>query len=86
MPVSERAQAIHNSAIIVDTHADTPQRFLDEGFDIGNSAPQDIGHISLDKAKAGNLSAEFFSIWVEPETNQGVFAKHTFDLIDSVYE
>jgi hypothetical protein len=25
------AQAIHESAIIVDTHADTPQRFLDEG-------------------------------------------------------
>ncbi|MEP6644270.1 MAG: dipeptidase [Acidobacteriaceae bacterium] len=85
-PVSARAQAIHNSAIIVDTHADTPQRFLDEGFDIGNSDARDIGHISLDKAKAGNLSAEFFSIWVEPETNQGVFAKHTFDLIDSVYE
>ena len=30
--------------------------------------------------------AEFFSIWVEPETNQGRYARHTFDLIDSVYE
>ncbi len=85
-PISARAQAIHNSVLIVDTHADTPQRFLDEGFDIGNSDPKDIGHISLDKAKAGNLGAEFFSIWVDPDTNQGVFAKHTFDLIDSVYE
>ncbi len=47
---------------------------------------KDMGHISLDKAKAGNLGAEFFSIWVEPETNQGHFARHTFDLIDSVYE
>jgi membrane dipeptidase len=45
-----------------------------------------VGHISLDKAKAGNLGAEFFSIWVEPETNQGHFAHHTLDLIDSVYE
>ena len=85
-PVSARALAIHNSAIVVDTHADTPQRFLDENFDIGSTDPNDIGHISLDKVRRGDLGAEFFSIWVEPETNQGHFAKHTFDLIDSVYE
>jgi membrane dipeptidase len=45
-----------------------------------------VGHLSLDKARLGNLGAEFFSIWVDPETNQGHFAQHTFDLIDSVYE
>ena len=84
--VSPRAQKIHDSALIIDTHADTPQRFLDEGFDIGSTDPNDIGHISLDKARRGNLSAEFFSIWVEPETNQGHFARHTFDLIDAVYD
>jgi membrane dipeptidase len=84
--VSAKAQAIHDSAIVVDTHADTPQRFLDEGFDIGSTDLNDAGHISLDKARRGNLGAEFFSIWVDPETNQGHFARHTFDLIDSVYE
>ena len=84
--VSTRAHQIHDSALVVDTHADTTQRFLDEGFDIGSTDPNDKGHISLDKARRGNLGAEFFSIWVEPETNQGHFAQHTFDLIDSVYE
>jgi membrane dipeptidase len=83
---SVAAMKIHEAALIIDTHADTPQRFLDEGFDIGSTDPNDIGHISLDKAKRGNLGAEFFSIWVEPDTNQGRYAKHTFDLIDSVYE
>ena len=85
-PVSAAAHAVHDSALIVDTHADTPQRFLDEGFDIGSTDPHDIGHMSLDKAHRGNLGAEFFSIWVDPETAQGHFARHTFDLIDSVYE
>ena len=84
--VSKKALEIQNSAIVVDTHADTPQRFLDENYDIGSTDPEDHGHISLDKAKAGNLGAEFFSIWVEPETNQDHFARHTLDLIDSVYE
>ncbi|MGD0758371.1 MAG: dipeptidase [Candidatus Sulfotelmatobacter sp.] len=84
--VTARARALHDSALVVDTHADTPQRFLDENFDLGSTDPNDIGHISLDKARRGNLGAEFFSIWVDPETNQGHFARHTFDLIDSVYE
>jgi membrane dipeptidase len=84
--VSAKAIQIHNSAIVVDTHADTPQRFLDGDFDIGSTDPNDKGHISLDKARAGNLGAEFFSLWVEPQTNQGHFAQHTFDLIDSVYQ
>jgi membrane dipeptidase len=84
--VSPKARQLHDSALVIDTHADTPQRFLDENFDIGSTDPNDHGHISLDKAKAGNLGAEFFSIWVDPETNQGHFAQHTFDLIDSVYE
>jgi membrane dipeptidase len=84
--VSVRAREIHNSAIVIDTHADTPQRFLDEDYDIGSTDAKDPGHISLDKAKAGNLGAEFFSIWVEPEANQGHFARRTLDLIDSVYQ
>ena len=84
--VSADARKIHDSALVIDTHADTPQRFLDEGFDIGSTDPNDVGHISLDKARRGNLGAEFFSIWVEPQTNQGHYARHTFDLIDSVYQ
>jgi len=84
--ISPRARQIHDSAIVIDTHADTPQRFLDENYDIGNTDPKDPGHISLDKARAGNLGAEFFSIWADPTTTQGHFAQHTFDLIDSVYE
>jgi membrane dipeptidase len=84
--VSAKALAIHNSAIVIDTHADTPQRFLDGNFDIGSTDPNDNGHISLNKARAGNLGAEFFSIWVDPRMNQGHFAQHTLDLIDSVYQ
>ncbi len=85
-PISAKALAIQDSAIVVDTHADTPQRFLDEGFDIGSTDPNDVGHLSLDKARRGNLGAEFFSIWVDPETNQGHFAPAAVGFIDSVYE
>ena len=85
--VSPHAHALQESAIVVDTHADTPQRFLDRGFDIGNTDPNDKGQISLDKARAGGLGAEFFSIWVDPATTDPVnYAKRAGDLIDSVYQ
>lgn len=85
--VSAHARAIHDSAMVVDTHADTPQRFLDSGYDIGSTDANDSGQISLDKAHAGNLGAEFFSIWVDPETIEPTnYSKRAFDEIDSVYQ
>ncbi len=84
--VSPKAQEIHDSAIVIDTHADTPQRFIDENFDIGSVTPVSEGNIDLQKAQEGNLGAEFFSIWVAPDIYKGHFAKRTLDLIDAVYE
>lgn len=85
--VGAHARALHSSAIVVDTHADTPQRFLDSGYDIGSTDPHDTGQISLEKARTGNLGAEFFSIWVDPETTEPAnYGKRAFDLIDSVYQ
>jgi membrane dipeptidase len=84
-PKANTASAIHQSALVIDTHADTPQRFLDENFDLGQNTPVSEGHIDLQKIKQGNLGAEFFSIWVEPEF-KGHYAKRAMDLIDSVYQ
>jgi membrane dipeptidase len=83
--VSARARQIHDSAIVIDTHADTPQRFLDGGFDLATVAPGDKGSIDLQKIRRGNLGAEFFSIWVEPSHYEGHYTRRALDLIDSVY-
>jgi len=75
-------EAVHRSAIVIDTHADTPQRFLDENYDLGQ--PLNGGSLNLESARKGNLGAEFFSIWVDPDINKGHYAKKTLELIDSV--
>ncbi len=62
-------EAVHRSALVIDTHADTPQRFLDENYDLGD--PLKGGNLNLESARKGNLGAEFFSIWVEPDALQG---------------
>ena len=60
----EQARHVHDSAIIIDTHADTPGRFVDENFDLAQDAGS--GYLDFSKIKAGNLGAEFFSIWSSP--------------------
>ena len=77
-------EEVQKSAIVIDTHADTPQRFVDENYDV--SDPLNGGNWNLESARKGNLGAEFFSIWVDPGPNKGHFAKRTLELIDSVRE
>jgi membrane dipeptidase len=77
-------EQIHRSAILIDTHADTPGRFVDESFDPGTDAGS--GHWDLAKVRTGNLGAEFFSIWVDPEKYKEHPSRRALDMIDSVYE
>jgi len=57
--------SIHRHAIIVDMHADTVQRVIDENVDINQRLGD--GHLDAVRAKEGGLDAQFFSIWVEPQ-------------------
>jgi membrane dipeptidase len=74
--------AAHASAIVIDTHADTPQRILDQNFDL--SDPRGSGDWNLESARKGNLGAEFFAIWAEPDRYKGQYARRTLELIDAV--
>ena len=78
------AATIHKFAIVIDTDADTPGRFVDESFDPSTDAGQ--GHWDLARARTGNLGAEFFSIWVDPVQYKDHYARRALDMIDSVHE
>src|SRR6266849_1404493 len=57
--------AIHRRAIVIDMHADTTQRLVDEKVDLAQRLSD--GHLDSVRAQEGGLDAQFFSIWVEPE-------------------
>ncbi len=78
------SKSIHASALVIDTHADTPQRFLDEAWDFTSDLAG--GMINLESARRGNLAAEFFAIWVEPVEHVGHFAHRALALTDAVLE
>lgn len=79
--------AVHNASLVIDTHADTPQRFLDEAWEFTGEldSTKGPGHINLKTARAGNLGAEFFAIWVNPwQYGPEQYVSRTLELIDGV--
>jgi membrane dipeptidase len=83
--VSPRAKQIHDRAIVIDTHVDTPQRLLfDPMFNIG--ARNKDGNLDIPRMREGGLDAVFFSIWVPPEITGPPAVKRALDLIDHVRE
>jgi membrane dipeptidase len=82
--MSDTAQ-VHASAIVIDAHADTPQRFVDERWNFTD--PLNGGMLNYDSAKQGNLDAQFFSIWVDPnQYAANASARRTLELIDGTLE
>ena len=83
VPVAARAKRLHDRAIVVDTHDDTPQRLLfDKTFDIGTRNKD--GHVDIPRMREGGLDALFFSIWVPSQVTGPPAVKRALDLIDSV--
>src|SRR5690242_18069337 len=82
--ISPRARKLHFSSIVVDTHDDTTQRFLDGDFDLGARSAK--GSIDIPRMKEGGLGAIFFSIWIPSKITGPEAVKHAIDQIDAVRE
>jgi membrane dipeptidase len=82
--ISERARKLHFSSIIVDTHDDTTQRFLDGKFDLG--VRNATGSIDIPRMRDGNLSAIFFSIWMPSKITGPEAVDRALVQIDAVRE
>jgi len=81
--VSDPALDLHRDAIVVDGHADTISRFLDDGEDLGSETGK--GHLDLPRMFRGGLDAQFMSCWVEPKyVQRKEAAKRALRMIDAV--
>src|ERR1700724_2178621 len=82
--IAARARKLHFASIVVDTHDDTTQRFLDGDFDLGSRSAS--GSIDIPRMKEGGLDAIFFSIWIPSKITGPDAIKHALDQIDAVRE
>jgi membrane dipeptidase len=60
---------VHHRAIVIDMHADTILRVLDESADLDAGAPG--WHLDLNLMRQGGVDAQFFSIWADPHEYWG---------------
>ena len=82
--VSDHAQKLQSSSIVIDTHDDTTQRLLDPKFDI--SIRHNDGNIDVPRMKEGGLTGIFFSIWISSKTLGPEAVQKALDQIDVVRE
>ena len=82
--ISARAKKLHFSCIVVDTHDDTTQRFLDGRFDIGERSSS--GSIDVPRMKEGGLGAIFFLIWIPSKVTGPEAVNRAMAQIDAVRE
>ncbi|MFI5094499.1 MAG: dipeptidase [Candidatus Acidiferrales bacterium] len=80
--MTERAKRLHFSSLVIDTHADTTQRFLDGGFDF--AARNELGSVDIPRMKEGGLGAIFLSVWIPSKITGPEAVKRALDQIDAV--
>ncbi len=76
LSIEEKAQAIHDRILSVDTHCDTTMRLLRTDWNIAvrhDPGERSSGKIDLPRMKEGRLDAEFFAAFVGqgPRTPEG---------------
>lgn len=90
-PISKKkVMAIHQKAITVDTHCDTPMKFINKGFDIGIEHEAPKSRVDLPRMEKGGLDAIFFAVYTgqRPRTDENYenAYKRANQMIDSTYK
>ena len=79
----ERALEIHDRVLTVDTHADTPIRMIEPGFDLAVRHDPRVTGSKLDypRMKEGGLDSVFFAAFVAQDIRNGDGNQRAKDLV-----
>jgi len=87
-PPTKSTLAIHEKAITIDTHCDTPMKFTHSAFDIGREHPASEGRVDIPKMEQGGLDAIFFALFTSQRDRTEANYQRAYELshlmIDSV--
>lgn len=85
----KKALRIHERALTIDTHCDTPMEMIKAGFDIGDEHHSPYIRVDLPRMKAGGLDAMFFAVWVgqKPRTDENYITAYQLahQMLDSIH-
>jgi len=88
--VAKKVEKIHDQALTVDTHCDTPMRLLRSDFDMGkrNDPNEGGGKVDFIRMKEGGMDAMFFAVFISqgertPEGNKKA-KERTLKIFDAI--
>jgi len=84
MGISAAARDLHSRSIVIDTHADTTQRFIFGDFDLATRHPD--GSIDIPRMREGGLSALFLAIWIPGDVSGPQAVRRAIRQIEAVRE
>lgn len=76
--------ALHRASVVVDGHNDITTALVDEGFDLGQDSAAAGHHTDLARLRAGGVTAEVFSIFVDRAHESGA-ARRAMAMIDATW-
>ncbi|HID93905.1 MAG TPA: hypothetical protein EYP60_07400, partial [bacterium (Candidatus Stahlbacteria)] len=82
--VEQHALRVHQEAIVVDAHSDTPLRIVDDKIDIGIRSNE--GDMDIPRLFEGGIDAQVFAVWVDPKFLPNNAIKRAIDLLDGITE
>jgi membrane dipeptidase len=77
-------QSLHERALVIDGHCDTPSEYMQAPFDL--SVAQSSGHIDYARMRAGGLDAAFFVAYVPAEKADHDAAAYCLRIIDTIHQ
>ncbi|MHB9000416.1 MAG: dipeptidase [Thermoanaerobaculia bacterium] len=77
-------QSLHERALVIDGHCDTPSEYMQEPFDL--SAERSSGHIDYARMRSGGLDAAFFVAYVPAEKAEHDAAAYCLKIIDTIHQ
>jgi membrane dipeptidase len=81
--ISAKARQLHFSSIVIDTHTDTTQRFIDGDFDL---APRnEKGSVDIPRMKEGGVDAIFFAVWMPSKVRGPIAIERAEKQIEAVH-
>lgn len=85
--ISEHARRLHDEALVIDLHADTPTEFfLQPDYEFGRR--NSTGHLDLPRLRDGGIDVQFLISWVPAELADipGASFDHAMRLVEAIHQ
>jgi membrane dipeptidase len=79
----EKALKIHQNAIVVDTHCDTPMVIMGKNINLGQRLKK--GEVDFIRMREGGLDASFFAVFVSNRLDKQHPSGNALKMIDEIY-